>query len=197
VLKESGSFTTKRDQELINVIFKESERLSRTLGEFLAFTGETFIKKEKRELLKILEEVMTLVKNSRDFKSSIEVRKDYKTGDFYFAFLDEKQIRQVFFNIVLNAIQAMPDGGTLSLGAEPYEKDGMNFIRITVRDTGQGIEKDMQDKIFEPFFTSKEKGIGLGLTVVKKIIEKHGWEIQVDSEPGKGCAFVIHIPLTQ
>ncbi|MBN1521159.1 MAG: PAS domain S-box protein [Candidatus Aureabacteria bacterium] len=197
VLKESGTFSKPRDQELINVIFKESERLSRTLGEFLTFTGETYVKKEKKEILKILDEVIQLVKNSRDFKPNIIIEKQYDPKDFSFAFLDEKQIRQVFFNLVLNAVQAMPEGGTLTLKADPYLRGDLNFMKIGIKDTGKGIDPALKEKIFEPFFTSKEKGIGLGLTVVKKIIEKHGWEIDLVSSPGLGCEVIIHLPLTR
>ena len=197
VLRESGTFTTNREKELIHVIFKESDRLSRTLGEFLAFTGETFIKKERREVLQILNEVITLIRNSRDFNSSIVIDKKYEIKDFYFAFLDEKQIKQVFFNLVINAVQAMPDGGILSLEVIPYEKDNLKYCKIIIRDTGKGINKDIQDKIFNPFYTSKEKGIGLGLTVVQKIIEKHGWTLELKSTPNKGCEATIDLPVTQ
>ena len=197
VLRESGTFTTNREKELIHVIFKESDRLSRTLGEFLAFTGETFIKKERREVLQILNEVITLIRNSRDFNSSIVIDKKYESKDFYFAFLDEKQIKQVFFNLVINAVQAMPDGGILCLEVLPYEKDNLKYCSIIIRDTGKGIDKDIQDKIFNPFYTSKEKGIGLGLTVVQKIIEKHGWTLELKTTPGKGCEAAIDLPVTQ
>ena len=196
VLKESGTFATKRDQELINVIFKESERLSRTLGEFLAFTGETMLKKERKEILRILDEVLSLIKNAQDFKDNILIDRKYNSKEIYFAFLDDKQIKQVFFNLILNAVQSMTDGGTLTLEAKSYKKDNNNFLKIAIKDTGKGFKKELSERIFQPFYTSKEKGIGLGLTVVKKIIAKHGWHICLESEAEKGCVVIIDLPIT-
>ncbi len=197
VLKESKDITTPKEKELLNVISKESERLSRTLGEFLAFTGDSFVKKEKKEILKIIEEILLLIKNSNDFPKNVIVIQKYNKNDFYFAFMDENKIKQVFFNIILNSLQAMPLGGTLTIEAQPFSKDDANFLKVSIIDTGEGIPDNIKEKIFTPFFTTKDKGIGLGLTVVKKILEKHGWEYKITSEPGQGTNFTIIIPITQ
>jgi signal transduction histidine kinase len=99
---------------------------------------------------------------------------------------------QVMINLIMNALHAMENGGTLQVGLEP-ERDR---IKLTVSDTGQGIPKDVLPKIFEPFFTTKEfgKGTGLGLTVVKGIIEEHQGTITVESEEGKGTRFTVLLP---
>jgi signal transduction histidine kinase len=102
---------------------------------------------------------------------------------------------QVLINLVMNAIQAMPEGGMLRVALA--RADGM--VRLTVADTGHGIAQQDLPKIFDPFFTTKEtgKGTGLGLTVVKGIIDEHGGSIQVESDSGKGTTFTISLPVSQ
>jgi two-component system, sporulation sensor kinase E len=100
---------------------------------------------------------------------------------------------QVVINLVMNAIHAMQEGGSLQIVAAPDE----DMVKLTVADSGHGIPQEVAAKIFEPFFTTKEfgKGTGLGLTVVKEIIEEHQGTITVDSEPGKGTTFTILLPV--
>jgi PAS domain S-box-containing protein len=105
--------------------------------------------------------------------------------------VDVDQMQRAILNLILNAIQSMPDGGTLKIQTA-QEKGG---IRISIQDTGKGISKENLDKIFEPLFTTKPKGIGLGLVIVKNIIEGHGGSIHVKSEVGKGTTFTISLPV--
>jgi PAS domain S-box-containing protein len=109
------------------------------------------------------------------------------------AFLDEYIFRRVCSNLVLNAIQAMPNGGTLTISAY---REGDYFV-MKISDTGAGIPKEVLDKLFTPFFTTKAKGMGLGLAVSKKLVEAHGGSINVESEVGKGTTFTIKIPQVQ
>ena len=104
---------------------------------------------------------------------------------------DGDQMSQVFINLVMNALHAMPDGGTLRVGLAQDQ----DIVKLTVADSGHGIPPEALPKIFEPFFTTKEfgKGTGLGLTVVKGIIEEHQGTITVDSEEGKGTRFTISL----
>ncbi|MDD5475873.1 MAG: PAS domain S-box protein [Syntrophales bacterium] len=119
---------------------------------------------------------------------------------------DEQQLRQCFFNLALNAVEAMPDGGVLSVQAEniiastgevPNLKEG-EYLRITFSDNGTGIAPEIAPKIFDPYFTTKgmgtQKGMGLGLAVCYSVLKKHSGTITFTSQPGKGSAFVIHIP---
>ncbi len=105
--------------------------------------------------------------------------------------LDPDQIQQVLINMTTNAVQAMPEGGKLTIGAR---KKG-EFLEVEITDTGIGIPQEVRDKIFEPLFTSKAKGIGLGLAVCKSIIDRHEGQIEVTSEVGKGTTFNIKLPL--
>jgi PAS domain S-box-containing protein len=103
--------------------------------------------------------------------------------------VDAHQVQQVLVNLILNAIQAMDKGGTLTI--RTFLKDGRG-VGVEVRDTGMGIPKSHLKRIFDPFFTTKSEGTGLGLSISLKILENHGATIDVDSEEGKGSAFTIH-----
>jgi signal transduction histidine kinase len=107
--------------------------------------------------------------------------------------VDEQQFIQVILNIALNAIESMPRGGVLTFctGFEKSDADGE--IRVTVRDTGKGIAKSDLKDIFKPFFTTKERGVGLGLAICQKIIKEHRGRIRVTSMPDQGTEFVIRL----
>jgi signal transduction histidine kinase len=112
--------------------------------------------------------------------------------------MDREQMKQVFLNLLLNAIQAMEQGGKLKVSAavrnhSPGGKSG-SFLEISFQDTGKGIPEDMQARIFEPFFSTKEEGIGLGLPIAQRIVEEHGGQISVVSKPEQGTIFYITIP---
>jgi signal transduction histidine kinase len=105
---------------------------------------------------------------------------------------DPDQLGQVFGNVILNGVQAMPDGGRLLVRTETVRT---GWAAVTVSDSGEGIPEDKIGKVFEPLFTTKAKGIGLGLAVTKSLIEGHEGTIEVESEAGKGSTFTIVLPL--
>lgn len=105
--------------------------------------------------------------------------------------IDPDQIQQVLVNMITNAVQAMPDGGKLTIGAREKDK----FLEMEIADTGGGIAEEAMDKIFDPLFTTKAKGIGLGLAVCKSIIDRHEGHIEVKSKVGKGTIFNVKLPL--
>jgi signal transduction histidine kinase len=120
----------------------------------------------------------------------VTLKKDLQLGDLE-VLLDEDEIRQVLVNLMENACQAMTSGGTLNVGTRSYAEQ----IEIIIADTGCGIPQEHLNKIFAPFFTTKSRGTGLGLAVVKKIIERHQGTMQVKSKVGEGTAFHITLPL--
>ena len=121
---------------------------------------------------------------------------------------DSQQLKQVFWNLFINAVQAMGTGGTLTVSTRVMHYDSLNenrrehldknaateWTEIVIGDTGKGIPKSYLDKIFDPFFTTKEKGIGLGLAIVYSIIESYRGIIEVKSEDNKGSQFTINLP---
>lgn len=109
------------------------------------------------------------------------------TGDPY-------QLKQVLINLCLNAVQAMPDGGTLTVATRPSPTDGQEGIALVVRDTGPGVAESVRQRIFEPFVTTKVGGSGLGLAVSRSIVERHGGRIGLTSEEGRGATFTVWLP---
>jgi len=112
--------------------------------------------------------------------------------------VDRQRLGQVFTNLIINATQAMPRGGQLSLQtqlASAQNGQKADEIIVTIADTGPGIPAEAQHQIFEPFFTTKARGTGLGLTVTRRIIEEHGGLISIESEATKGTRFIISLPI--
>ena len=117
---------------------------------------------------------------------------------------DADQLRQVFVNVIANAIDASQEKAPIRISTEVVRLDGGNdgdgqprksYARIAIADKGKGMDKATRDHIFEPFFSTKKRGTGLGLAIVKQIVEQHGGRISVASEPGKGSKFTVKLPL--
>ncbi len=110
---------------------------------------------------------------------------------------DPKQLTQVFLNLLLNAIEAMPEGGTLTVrgAVENHPESGQGFLRVLIRDTGLGIAEKDRDHLFDPFFTKKAGGTGIGLSIVYSIVQKHHGRIEVESELGRGSSFIVFLPI--
>jgi signal transduction histidine kinase len=113
--------------------------------------------------------------------------------------IDREQMKQVFMNLILNAIQAMKEGGSISISTRPVSRNGTqpcgDFVQVEIRDTGVGIPEENLQHIFDPFFTSKDEGSGLGLAVSHQIVQEHGGFVTVESQVGKGTAFFVHVPV--
>jgi PAS domain S-box-containing protein len=126
--------------------------------------------------------------------------------DLHHGFVDEGQIEQVFHNIILNAVESMPDGGSLYIGCNnvqeddddlPASVDGEAFVRIVITDSGIGIPADVVSRIFEPYYTTKSRGSGLGLASARSIVSKHGGAIRVNSREGVGTTMTLYLPATR
>lgn len=178
----------------IAIIVRETERCARIVSGLLDFSREKCPKKKLSSIPKIMDATLSLVKSQSIFLNvKIVTEYNHNIPDIQ---VDPNLIEQVFVNIVLNAGQAMPGGGILSIKIR-LSDDGTNLI-VEISDTGCGIPEGNLRKIFDPFFTTKEnKGTGLGLSVSYGIIESHGGEIQVQSDPGEGTTFTILLPLEQ
>ena len=177
----------------LQTIISQVERITRVMNQLLAFARRKPVERRALDLQKTVEDNLEIFEERLGRHRIIVERSFEESCPPVFA--DADQMSQVVINLVMNALHAMPDGGTLRVGVLP--NDGM--VRLTVADTGHGIPQDVVDKIFDPFFTTKEfgKGTGLGLTVVKGIIEEHQGTIAVESDSGKGTTFTIHLPVHQ
>jgi two-component system NtrC family sensor kinase len=173
----------------IDVIEKESLRAREIVHQLLEFSRKRSLNISEIDLNKAIKEVIELV-SLRIKESNIDIIEEY--GNITTIEGDENQIKQVFLNIINNAVYAMGMEGTL--GVSTYTKD--NHVYATVSDTGEGVPKELQSRIFEPFFsTKKEKGTGIGLSISYTIIQGHDGHIDVQSEKGKGSKFTVMLPI--
>jgi two-component system, sporulation sensor kinase E len=177
----------------LQTIVSQVERITRVMNQLLAFARRKPVERRAHDLQKTIEDNLEIFEQ-RLAQHRIIVERSF-TASCPPVFADADQMSQVVINLVMNAIHAMPEGGTLQVGVSQHE----GMVRLTVADTGHGISQDVVAKIFDPFFTTKEfgKGTGLGLTVVKGIIEEHQGTIAVESATGKGTTFTIHLPVYQ
>jgi two-component system NtrC family sensor kinase len=178
-------------RRILELSLSEIQRLSEMLRNMLSFSKP---EEEKRRPIKVdeLVEGILLMMEKQMRESTIQVE-TFFDPDIPEIMASTNQMRQVMLNIIKNAKEAMPKGGTLSVRTTR----GEGKVLIHIRDTGIGIPEEIRDKIFEAFFTTKQKvkGVGLGLSVCYGIIKDHGGEIKVESEEGKGTTFMISLPI--
>ncbi len=192
--------------EYISRILKQVNRLEKLLKAFFSYARPVRPDPKQCSIEKVINEVFPLIQ-TRFKEKRIKVETFY-AEDLADVFVDPNQIQQVLLNLFINAIDAMPDGGTLKIEAQnalntqpifDRRKRIPNllsdkFIKISISDTGVGIPPDVLELIFNPFFTTKSQGTGLGLSIVYQIIREHGGQIDVESTPGKGSTFHIYLP---
>jgi len=185
-----------RQIRLASIIVEEATRLNDILTEFLDFARPKTLRPMKCRLEDVLERNLKVVEAEFQ-RLGIRVERQYETGSFAIE-ADPDQLYRAFVNLLANALQAMPDGGTLTLRTIlTNSRSGPPQVELIVQDTGPGIPLKIQKKIFNPFFTTREKGTGLGLAIVRSILDSHHGEIEVESEEGKGAAVIIRLPLYQ
>jgi two-component system sensor histidine kinase HydH len=178
----------------VEVIQEEVTRLEKLLREILDFTGENLSYYGDHDLAKLIEDTLILVQRDLD-ASRIEVVKDFAVIPRLHC--DDRQMKQVFYNLFQNALQAMPQGGTLTIRTYPSEKvDGL-YEAVAISDTGGGIPIEVLHNIFNPFFSTKDFGTGLGLAIAQRIVSRHYGQIEVNNEIGKGVTFIISLPVAK
>jgi|YelNatPaOPRAMG01_1025707.scaffolds.fasta_scaffold04217_2 signal transduction histidine kinase len=178
------------DNRLAQIIVEEANRLNAKISEFLDFARPREPNLQPCALDKVLDRSLELLHPEID-RLQIAVTKDYRTnGKVQPA--DPGLLHQAFLNILLNAIQAMPEGGNLDVAVVSGPNGRGTEIRF--QDTGEGIDPETLKKVFNPFYTTKEKGSGLGLPIVKSIIESHQGSIRISSRLGEGTAVIIELP---
>jgi signal transduction histidine kinase len=173
---------------LITNIKKEIQRVSGFAESFLQYGRPLELKLEKARIVELIEDVLSLVMAKAD-KENIVIAKEYEIEPELY--VDSEFIKTCFYNVILNAFQAMPAGGTLSVSTQPQEK----WFCVCVSDTGVGISEDKAARIFDPFFTTKSGGLGLGLALTKRVIEEHGGKVEFRSTQGVGSTVSILLPM--
>jgi hypothetical protein len=190
VLSEENGMNGQRT-EIVTEIHRQITRLNRTLHDLLEFARLRDPEIAPCDVHGCIRPMLALVRpDAQKFHVKIE---ECFAADLPNVLADAGQMQQALLNILLNGVQALPNGGTLTVSTESAERDGVNIVRIRVRDTGMGIAREHLGKIFSPFFTTKHRGTGLGLSITRTIVEKHHGTIAVDSELGKGTTFTLEL----
>ena len=173
----------------LKTVQKETSRLRDILDDFLRYAGQLELDRQPTDLNELLEELVDFfLPQAQQQKAKVRLK---RYDQPLIAPVDPKLIKQAVLNLMLNALQAMPEGGDLILSAS--KEDGSALIDII--DTGRGIPPEAVDKIFQAYYTSKKGGTGLGLAMTQRIVKEHGGRLNVKSEIGKGSDFTLRLPL--
>lgn len=197
-----NEFQNINGQEIFMELNQQIGKIGQTVNNLLRFARQAPPRFELCPVIKPIREALHLAEH-RFQKLQIQVTIE-AARDISNIWLDSGQLQQVFLNLFLNAAAAMPSGGKLNIriasAPAKTDPDGQNQtsgVEVEIQDTGQGIKEDILPKIFDPFFTTRRGGTGLGLSVVKGILEKHGGSIRVESIPGQGTVFYLFLPQSQ
>lgn len=186
-LKDIAQEKVKKHLAILEKEVKHANCLITDLVAFARFEEPVF---KDCDINQVVEEVLS----SFEIPQKTEVKKELKES-IPIILADSYQIQRVCFNLVSNALSAMSEGGYLEIRTGE-DKDGENIV-ISIADTGEGIPKENITKVFEPYFTTKARGLGLGLSLCKKYVEAHGGRIELESEVGKGTTFIVKLPINQ
>jgi two-component system sensor histidine kinase PilS (NtrC family) len=200
----TGEGDAERDR-LMGIVLRETRRLDTLITDFLRYARPSEAKPERVALREFVDEFVEVFQASKPETVSLGVR----VPEGLAAWVDAAQLRQVLWNLALNAVQAMPKGGALRLearavvpepqearaeGRNDLEAPGKGQVEISVSDSGSGMAPEVLDRILDPFFTTKSGGSGLGLATVHRIVEANHGTLRVESAPGRGSTFRIRLP---
>jgi two-component system, NtrC family, sensor histidine kinase HydH len=181
------------DQKTSEIMIQEVDRLNRVITQLLEFARPPVIQKKRASLQSLIQHSLKMIErqaSAKEIQILSHLPSDVKEVD-----LDPDGINQVLLNLYLNAVEAMDQGGTLSVSLSMDE--GSPWVKIMVSDTGSGINKEDLEHVFDPYFTTKQTGTGLGLAIVHKIVEAHGGEVRAESEIGRGTTVSVLLPATE
>lgn len=188
LLQRNVSAENEVSREMAGFIASEVDRTNSLVTRFLQFARPLKLQLATADLSQTLDRAIVLVE--REAKGAA-IYRNYQPEVAPFPF-DAELLERVFYNLILNAVQASPPGGAVSVKT----RAGHDCVEVSVIDRGVGIDPQQRDSIFNPFFTTKPEGVGLGLAIVSKIVDEHGGKITVESEPGKGSVFHVVLPTT-
>jgi two-component system sensor histidine kinase PilS (NtrC family) len=178
------------DKKLVQIVSRESQRLNQIITEFLDYSREKSYAFADVDIAVLIEETLLLIERQGGASGKVRIERTYAEKNLR-ARADRDAIKQVLWNLCNNALRAMPDGGVLSARLEP----GPDCVRISIRDTGIGMDARSVARVFEPFQSGFVGGTGLGLAIVYQILQAHRGRIRVETEPGHGSEFIVELPM--
>jgi two-component system sensor histidine kinase HydH len=203
VIKGSAEMLTQKLQasdelarELAGYISTEVNRLSALVTEFLDFARPLHAQVHPANLIALLDRVLQVVADRFVGKQTVRVERHY-ASNLPAVPLDESLCEQAFLNLVQNAYEAMETGGTLRVEVQPAKQNAREGVELRLADTGPGVPEELREEIFNPFVTTKKTGVGLGLSIVSKIMDGHHGSIRVENRPEGGAVFTLFFPLEE
>lgn len=190
----SGDLQPDEVADSARIVREQAERMTGIIRQLLDFARRPAGKRQRQPLEPVVASVVRMLEpTARGARVQLEVE---SAGGEPAPVIDRNQIEQVLINLIMNAVQAQPDGGRVRIGIAPAPADGALGVQVTIADEGVGMDREQLEQIFEPFFTTKSagQGTGLGLPIVQGIVEEHAGEIRVESEPGRGTTFTLVLP---
>ena len=193
LLEDFDTISDEEKQDMVSDVISETERARSVVKNLLDFAREGETRLEPLRMDKLVDDSARLVANQVKFaKVNLQFSSEPNLPSVH---ADEQKLKQVFVNLILNAVDVLPPGGEIKVHVKKDQTPG--FVQVTVQDNGPGIPEHIQSRIFEPFFTTKgHKGTGLGLSVSRGIIKKLGGYIYITSSPGQGTTFTVSLPAT-
>ncbi len=184
----------KTNARLMQIILRGKDHLESFLKDFLLMARPALGAREELDIRETIRDIIESLRYVADWHELLDVVM-VLTDDPLYIRANKTEIRQILWNLMLNAVQSMPEGGVLKVEARPARVEERDGAEISIGDTGCGIKEQDFSKIFDPFYTTRNTGTGLGLAVVNRILEAYGGKIHMQSEPGKGSVFTIWLPV--
>jgi two-component system sensor histidine kinase HydH len=178
-------------RKLMDIVLRESERISQSIDQFLDLAGPPRLAAVPVDLAEILKETLVMLRQSGELNGKIDLEGNFAQARAPFQ-ANPHHFKQVFWNLIKNAIQAMPRGGRLRMQLDRPDKTALQMV---FADNGVGMSEETQEHIFEPFYSGFESGRGLGMAVVRRIIDDYQGTISLESELNRGTAITITLPL--
>jgi two-component system sporulation sensor kinase A len=175
---------------MADFVIEESDRLSRTVARYLQFAKGGDEMAEEGDALAALEQTLALLEGELRARHVVLERKGAGRGTAAVS-LDNESLKQVYLNLILNALEAMPEGGRLTI----EESAAPGRFAVAIRDEGAGMPRDVVERLGHPFFTTKAQGSGLGLFLTRRLVQTAGGELEIDSEVGRGTTCTVRLPL--
>jgi two-component system sensor histidine kinase HydH len=182
-------------QRLLDVIIEEVDRLNGVVSQFLNYAKPYQLNRKTQWLNPLVEKTVSIIR-ANNLQENMAIEQDLHP-DLPPVHIDAEQMIQVILNLAYNAMEGMPEGGTLTFRTSRIAGDAGAAVGLSIRDTGRGIKREDIKNIFKPFFTTKERGVGLGLPICQRIVKSHGGRLRVKSIPGQGSIFYIRLDVAR